>query len=81
MADFCKQCSEELFGEDFKDLAKLGDPKKMEQGFYPVVLCEGCGPIQVDYFGKCISPDCLKKHGKQMDGIISNGIIPENIKE
>lgn len=35
MADFCSQCSMDLFGE-------------------------GCGPIQVDLSGCCISTDCLK---------------------
>lgn len=54
MADFCKQCSEETFGKDFGDLA--GMPK------YSVTLCEGCGPIQVDVDGSCISNDCIEKH-------------------
>lgn len=61
MADFCKQCSIDNFGEDFGDL-KLGP---LEPGKYWVVLCEDCGPIQVNQEGECVSPDCLKKHGAQ----------------
>lgn len=63
MADFCKQCSIELFGEDCKDLAGLGDEHTLAPGYAWTVLCEGCGPTQVDDAGKCVSADCLKKHG------------------
>ena len=66
MADFCKQCSEELFGEDFGDFVGITKPEDWEKGLACVVLCEGCGPIQVDLEGRCISIDCLKKHNKQM---------------
>ncbi len=60
MADFCKQCSEEMFGEDFGDLAGMAPYDK--EGLYPVVICEGCGPIQVDNEGRCISTDCEGVH-------------------
>ncbi len=69
MADFCKQCSIEHFGKDFKELArpdyapKLTDEDK-EQGMGWAVLCEGCGFIIVDDDGKCIDPKC-EKHGKE----------------
>lgn len=67
MADFCKQCSEELFGEDSEDLAwRGGKDRKLfrdEKGWE--VLCEGCGFTFVDHTGKCVNPDCLKKHGKK----------------
>lgn len=59
MAEFCKQCSEELFGEDFADLAGLC--KRTED---IIVICEGCGVTHVDNTGKCIHPYCLKQHGK-----------------
>jgi len=59
MADFCKECSEEMFDKDFKELAGLQGEDKEK---FPVVICEGCGPIQVDNEGKCISRDC-EKHG------------------
>jgi len=59
MADFCKQCADEMFpdigGEfshDFEGLTKFGDQMV---GLYMCVLCEGCGPIQVDWLGQCIS--------------------------
>lgn len=56
MAEFCKQCAEELgFEPDFVGLSTAEDTAK---GLYAIVLCETCGPIQVDHEGKCISPDC-----------------------
>ena len=63
MADFCKQCLMDTFGEDFGDLAGLSKPEDTEQDKYSVVLCEGCGPIQVNHEGLCISSDCYEKHG------------------
>lgn len=63
MADFCQQCSIENFGEDFGDLKDLTKPEAQAQGLCVVVLCEGCGAIQVDVDGKCIS-NCLKNHDK-----------------
>lgn len=57
MADFCKACSEELFGEDNHDLASRGGdfPLQKDHG-YPVI-CEGCGFILVDKDGVCIQCD------------------------
>jgi hypothetical protein len=60
MADFCKQCSEELFGADSKDFEGLTPLASWEEGKAAAVLCEGCGPIQVDPQGSCCSEDCLK---------------------
>ena len=65
MADFCKQCSIELFGKDFGDMEGLSTAEHTESGLYPHVLCEGCGGIQVDHEGRCVSSDCLKKHGEE----------------
>lgn len=66
MADFCQQCSIEMFGEDMKDLAGLIPPDKVaEPGWYALVICEGCGPIDVDNDGRCMTPDCLHKHGEK----------------
>lgn len=59
MASFCKQCSQELFGEDFRDFAGVTTPEHMERELAMVVLCEECGAIQVDPDGSCISQDCL----------------------
>jgi len=58
MADFCKKCSIAMWGKDFGDLAGLSKPEDTENGLYPVVICEGCGPIQVNHEGICISEDC-----------------------
>lgn len=60
MADFCQECSDEMFGEDFKDLAALcADGETVE------VLCEGCGFITVDWLGKRVgdkpTPDETRK--------------------
>ena len=63
MADFCKQCSIKEFGEDFQDLAGFSTETDTKDGLFPVVMCEGCGPIQVDHTGKCVSCDCIEKHG------------------
>lgn len=70
MADFCKQCSEEYFGRNFRELAGLTTWKDQQNGLYAVVLCEGCGPIQVDVEGACVSEDC-PKHAKQSDPVRS----------
>jgi len=65
MADFCKQCSIENFLCDHGDLAHLFD--RSEAAANPThvisVLCEGCGPTQVDWHGKCVDPNCSMKHG------------------
>jgi hypothetical protein len=60
MADFCMQCSIEIFGEDFRELAGLV-PNNEGEDIWPVVLCEDCGAIQVNNEGACIS-DCSKDH-------------------
>lgn len=65
MADFCKQCSLETLGEDFRDLAGL-----VEEGHCAIALCEGCGAALVDHEGRCIATDCLKQHGEEKnDGL------------
>ncbi len=46
MADFCKECSEHIFGEDFGDMAGL-----CEEDECIFVLCEHCGPIMVNHEG------------------------------
>lgn len=50
MADFCKQCSIELFGKDMHDFAGI-----CKKGEMAAVLCEGCGYIWVDSNGKRLS--------------------------
>jgi len=58
MADFCKQCSEELFNEDFGDLANLCEPSH-----HIYALCEGCGKTIVNHAGVCVDTNCMKHHG------------------
>ena len=58
MAEFCKQCSTELFNRDFGDLRRLCGTDEQA-----LVLCEGCGQCWVNYEGECTSDDCIKKHG------------------
>lgn len=61
MAEFCKQCAEELgFESDFTDLFKRdGDEPDGGASGYPV-LCETCGPLCfiIDDEGTCGSLDC-----------------------
>ena len=66
MADFCKQCTEKHLGMpgEKNDFIGLSTPENTADGKYPVVLCEGCGAIQVDHTGTCVSSDCLEKHNQ-----------------
>lgn len=59
MADFCRQCSIDHFGKDFKELAELTPIEDWKNGLAVCTICEGCGYIQVDPDGNCVSPDCL----------------------
>jgi hypothetical protein len=60
VADFCMQCSIDMFSKDFGDMKGL-----CKKGMLVVVLCEGCGAIQVDHTGKCVSVDCIEEHGQK----------------
>jgi len=64
MADFCVQCAEEL-GFPTTDLAGITKAEEAAIDMYCVVICEGCGVIQVDPDGRCISKDCLRQHGAE----------------
>lgn len=65
MADFCKQCSISTFGVDHRELVGLTSPEDVSNDLYCVVVCEGCGHIQVDPEGSCVSEDCRKGHSKE----------------
>jgi hypothetical protein len=58
MADFCKQCSIQIFGKDFEEMSGLCRDDQLA-----LVICEGCGPVQVNHLGECVSADCVKEHG------------------
>ncbi len=57
MSDYCKQCSEYLFSEDFGDFKGLAGEDLLEDGWGYTVLCEGCGLILVDDDGRRLDPD------------------------
>ncbi len=60
MADFCRQCSADQ-GFDGEDLAGITTKDDEAQGLAAVVICEGCGVVQVDHEGNCLG-GCLEKH-------------------
>lgn len=59
MSEFCKQCAEVMFGPEHKS-SFIGQTTAEDWavGKAAVVLCEDCGPIQVDPDGVCISQEC-----------------------
>lgn len=63
MADYCMQCSKAIFDEDYGDLKGLSTIENTVQGFFAVVICEGCGPTSVDHEGRCVAANCLEFHG------------------
>lgn len=65
MADFCFQCSLELFCPPPGDLNNLCSKAS---GDYVVAICEGCGITRVDCRGWCISPHCYSAHGEPSPG-------------
>ena len=72
MAAFCQQCSLEYFGKDFGEMKGLITKKSFEEGFVAIELCEGCGAIEVDHNGRCVSKDC-PKHGKKKRDVCTGG--------
>ena len=62
MADFCKECSILMFGTDYRELAGISTEADTKNGLFANVICEGCGFIQVDHDGKCVSEDCIREH-------------------
>lgn len=63
MADFCRQCSIDLWGKDTQDLMGINKETELEEGAGFVVICEGCGFIRVDHAGQCLGDsDCIAHH-------------------
>ena len=56
VADFCYDCTEELFGQQYakdNDMTSIVSREEYEQhGITAKVLCEGCGFIEVDHRGR-----------------------------
>jgi hypothetical protein len=71
MAEFCRSCTELQglpggnYDEGRGDLQGITTPEEWAQGLAAVEICEGCGPIQVDPDGYCVSADCLYGHGEE----------------
>jgi hypothetical protein len=65
MADFCKQCSIDNFGDDYGDHKGHSTAEDTKNGLFATVICEGCGFVQVDHDGNCVTKDCLEHHGEQ----------------
>ncbi len=58
MAEFCAECSEELFGKEFpSDFSGILSEEDFDEGYVLPVLCEGCGYIEVDHLGNKIEVD------------------------
>lgn len=62
MADYCAQCSVDMFGSDTGDHRGLSTAADTAKGLYALVICEGCGMIQVDHEGKCVTRNCMVDH-------------------
>lgn len=58
MAEFCKQCAEDMGFDPPGDFAGMAPV-----GYICYVLCEDCGSTYVDHEGTCINPVCDKQHG------------------
>lgn len=71
MAEFCKACSEDLFGPGYNDAKGITDQASWDKDLACLFLCEGCGFIQVDPEGNCISKDCLKQ-GEKGHGVATS---------
>lgn len=76
MASFCKQCGERILGFDTQELKGMSSPADTRKGLYPIVVCEGCGVIQVDHLGNCVSKDCLEEGHKKKRPFIIHPLPP-----
>ena len=68
MADFCKQCSLEIFGEDFGDLSGQLTQEQADAGMVARSICEGCGLTYVNQEGECVNKHCLIHGEKKENG-------------
>lgn len=55
MADFCRDCTIEFFGEEYAVRNDFIFPS-WEKGSFGWVLCEGCGYIVVNRHGQSLMP-------------------------
>lgn len=61
MAEFCSQCTKELFNENRSDFEGECTEDDNAHNWFAEVLCEGCGFTNVDYRGRCVGV-CEKGH-------------------
>ena len=58
VADFCRQCTLDIWDEDESDFDGIG-----RDGGMTLVLCEGCGDVYVDFTGTCLGGlTCTEDH-------------------
>ena len=55
MADFCYDCTTDLFGQEYADTNEFAGIVRNDEMFF--CLCEGCGWITVDKDGKKIEEE------------------------
>ena len=55
MAEYCSACSKDIFKRDGRDFSGLTSDGEFNRGLACVVICEGCGVIQVDPKGRCLT--------------------------
>ena len=58
MSEFCLQCAK-------KHHTPNGFIGECKAGYFATVICEGCGVIQVNHLGECVSPDCDVNHKEE----------------
>jgi hypothetical protein len=71
MAEFCKQCAKEVWGNECPgDFIGITSEEDYKKGLYSLVLCEGCGPCQVRPDGSCIGNCMNPGHNKKEENDI-----------
>lgn len=56
MAEFCKECAHEMWGDEIpSDFKNMITDEQLQDGYVCEVLCEGCGWIYVNEEGKRLS--------------------------
>lgn len=79
VADFCRECSIDNFGRDFRELEGLCSP-----GYTTPALCEGCSQtmsgVLVDHYGVCQGGErCSEGHSPE-DWSSSGDRVDESIE-
>lgn len=68
MADFCRQCSAELFGPDLEnDMSGRVTEPEFLGGFVGTGLCEGCAGGEFALDGSCLGSCEKPEHGEVVE--------------